>query len=812
MSYLIDYKEIDGGYVAFGGNPKGGKITGKCKIKAGTKDETSGILKSIITRIENLVDHKVRVIRCVNETEFKNREMNKFCEMKEAVNTACYVQNKVLVVKPHNRTPYELSHGRTLTFSFIRPFRCPVTILNTKDHLDIFDGKADEGFFVGYSLNSTDFRVFKSKTKIVEENLHIRFSESTPNVVGSRPDWLFDIDALTRTMNYEPIVAGKGSECKDQEKQDNVNSTNTVNAASTNRVNAIGKNISIELPFDSDMPTLEYIGTFDFSNEDEDNDAVADMNNLETTIQVSPTPTTRIHKDHPLDKVIRDLHSATKTRNMLKNSEEHRKELCNAFEKLMHEKFSMSSMRELTFFLGLQVKQKNDGIFISQDKCVVEILKKFKFTKVKNASTPMKTQKPLLKDKDGEEGDVHMYRSRIGSLMYLTSSRWYLKGQPKLGLWYPKDSSFDLVAYTDSDYAGASLDRKSTTEGCQYLSSGLLLRQIHQWETQLHAKVDEKKTKTSQANEIASLKSRVKKLEKKQRGGNQDIDADEDITLVIDQDDAKMFNVNDDLHSEEELEANIALIKTWDDVQAKIDVDYQLAEKLQAEEQQELNEEEKATLFMQLLEKRRKFFVAKRAEEKRNKPPTQAQQRKLMCTYLKNVEGKKLTNLKNKSFDSILKMFDRAFKRVNIFLYFKTELVKGNSNRAGEELTQESAMKQKVDDDKEIADLKQLMKIILDEEGIVINAIPLAGKSLIVDWKIHKEGKKSYYQIIRAGGKSKMYLVFSHMLKEFDREDLEDLYKLVKAKYRSTRPVEDLDLILRGDLKTMFEPHIEDDV
>ncbi|GKB13752.1 hypothetical protein Tco_0847675, partial [Tanacetum coccineum] len=158
---------------------------------------------------------------------------------------------------------------------------------------------------------------------------------------------------------------------------------------------------------------------------------------------------------------------------------------------------------ELTFFLGLQVQKKKDGIFISQDKYVVEILKKFRFTKVNTASTPIETQKPLLKDEDGEEVDVYMYRSMISSLMYLTSSRpdimfavcscaryqvnpkvlhlyavkrifRYLKGQPKLGLWYSKDSPFDLVAYTDSDYAGASLDRKSTTGGCQFLRCRLI--------------------------------------------------------------------------------------------------------------------------------------------------------------------------------------------------------------------------------------------------------------------------------------------------------------------------------------------------
>ncbi|GJZ86640.1 putative ribonuclease H-like domain-containing protein [Tanacetum coccineum] len=157
-----------------------------------------------------------------------------------------------------------------------------------------------------------------------------------------------------------------------------------------------------------------------------------------------------------------------------------RNEMCTEFEKMMHKKFQMSFMGELTFFLGLQVTQKYDGTFISQDKYVDEILKKFGFSTVKTASTPMETLKPLLKDAEAEDVDVHLYRSMIGSLMYLTASRpdiiifIYLKGQPKLGLWYPKDSPFDLEAYTDSDYAGASLDRKSTTGGCQFLRSRLI--------------------------------------------------------------------------------------------------------------------------------------------------------------------------------------------------------------------------------------------------------------------------------------------------------------------------------------------------
>ncbi|GKC36338.1 retrovirus-related pol polyprotein from transposon TNT 1-94, partial [Tanacetum coccineum] len=126
----------------------------------------------------------------------------------EAVSTACYVQHRVLVTKPHNKTPYELLHGRPPSISFMRPFGCPVTFLSTLDPLGKFDGKADEGFLVGYSINSKAFRVFNSRTRKVEENLHITFLENKPNVVGSGLNWHFDIDLLTNSMNYEPVTAG----------------------------------------------------------------------------------------------------------------------------------------------------------------------------------------------------------------------------------------------------------------------------------------------------------------------------------------------------------------------------------------------------------------------------------------------------------------------------------------------------------------------------------------------------------------------------------------------------------------------------
>ncbi|GKB77093.1 ribonuclease H-like domain-containing protein, partial [Tanacetum coccineum] len=308
--FLTDYQEIDGGFVAFAGSPKGGKITGKGKIRTGKSDfedvyfvkelkfnlfsvsqmcdkknsvlftETECLvlspdfnlldesqvllkvprhdnmysfdLKNVVLSGENQINHKVKIIKCDNGIEFKNNDMNQFCGMKgikrefsvfrtpqqnevaerknrtlieaartmlvdsllpttfwaEAVNTACYVQNRVLVTKPHNKTPYELLLSIPVSISFMRPFRCLVAILNTLDPLGKFDGKADEGFLVGYSINSKAFKVFNTRTRKVEENLHINFLKNKPNVAGSGPEWLFDIDSLTKYMNYEPVTVG----------------------------------------------------------------------------------------------------------------------------------------------------------------------------------------------------------------------------------------------------------------------------------------------------------------------------------------------------------------------------------------------------------------------------------------------------------------------------------------------------------------------------------------------------------------------------------------------------------------------------
>ncbi|GJY76556.1 ribonuclease H-like domain-containing protein [Tanacetum coccineum] len=375
-SHLSDYKKIEGGFVAFSGNSKGGKITGKGKIRTGKMDfedvyfvkelkfnlfsvsqmcdkknnvlftDTKCVVLSSdfkltnenyvllkVPRKDNMYSVNLRNVvpqggitclfakaildesnlwgyggwgyyfqnyeqsyegksckRCDNGTEFKNKEMNQFCEMKgikrefsvartpqqnrvakkknktlieaartmladsklpttfwaKAVNTPCYVQNRVLVIKPHNKTPYELFLGRKPTLSFMRPFGCPVTIFNTIDPLGKFDRKADEGFFVGYSVNSKAFRVFNSRTRIVEETLHITFLENKSNVVGSGLEWLFDIDILTKSMNYEPVVAGNQS--------NGITGTKACENAGKARVETVpGKNY-IRLPFLTQNP------------------------------------------------------------------------------------------------------------------------------------------------------------------------------------------------------------------------------------------------------------------------------------------------------------------------------------------------------------------------------------------------------------------------------------------------------------------------------------------------------------------------------------------------------------------------------
>ncbi|GJS12406.1 putative ribonuclease H-like domain-containing protein [Tanacetum coccineum] len=584
-------------------------LKGKQHRASSTKDETSEILKNFIKEIENLVDKKVKIIRCDNGTEFKNKVMDDFC------------REKGIITNESAGTQEEFNVGTSTQKEEI-----------SQDYIVMPIWK-DASYF-----DSPSKDVGNGESKSVADDQ--KQVEDGPDNENDEKDKSED-DSSPKEVN----TAGQ-----------HVNTASPEVNTGSFKLNTIDPLVSNASSNDTDSPkdmfkmgashTLEATHVKFFSDEDEPE---VDLGNITSSYIVPTTPNTRIHKDHPITNVVgdvwilvdlpigkRDIGTKWVFRNkkdergiVIRNkarlvAQGHRqeegidyeevfapvtrieairlflvyasfmgflvyqmdvksaflygtieeevyvtqppgfkdpdnpdkfykvvkalyglhqaprawyetlanyllgngfkrgkidqtlfikkqkgdilliqvyvddiifgstnKELCTGFEKLMKDKFQMSSMGELTFFLGLQVQQKEDGIFISQDKYVAEILKKFNYTDVKTASTPVDLEKPLVKDGDANDVDVHLYRSMIGSLMYLTTSRpdimfavcacarfqvtpktshllavkrifRYLKGKPTLGLWYSRDSPSELVSYTDSDYAGATQDRKST--------------------------------------------------------------------------------------------------------------------------------------------------------------------------------------------------------------------------------------------------------------------------------------------------------------------------------------------------------------
>nr|GEY36858.1 retrovirus-related Pol polyprotein from transposon TNT 1-94 [Tanacetum cinerariifolium] len=499
MSYLSDFKELNGGYVAFGGNPKGGKITGKGKIKT--------VLLRVL-RENNMYNVNLKNIipsgdltclfakATINESNLWHRRL----AHAEAVNTGCYVQNRVLVTKPHNKTPYDLLHGRTPSIGFMRPFGCLVTILNTLDPLGKFQAKVDEGFLVGYSVCSKAFRVFNNRTHIIQETLHVNFLENKPNVTCTGPTWLFDIDSLTRTMNYQPVYTGNQTnsgagiqENFDAEKAReevyqsymlfpvwSVGSINPQNNAEDAAFDGKEHDFDVKKPKSKVIlspsssaqskkqddktkkeakgksPVKSVIGYRDLNAEFRDcsknssNEVNAASSTIPTVGQNSLNSTNIFSVAGPSNDTVSltygksyfidasqlpDDPDMPELEDIIYSDDEDVEEPKRVHQALkdpswieaMQEELLLFKMQKVwvvvdlpygkraigtidqTLFIKKQkgdillVNQKKDGIFISQDKYVAEILSKFGLTEGKSASTPIDTEKPLLKDPDGED-------------------------------------------------------------------------------------------------------------------------------------------------------------------------------------------------------------------------------------------------------------------------------------------------------------------------------------------------------------------------------------------------------------------------
>nr|GEU99219.1 hypothetical protein [Tanacetum cinerariifolium] len=561
----------------------------------------------------------------------------------EAVNTACYVQNRVLVNKSQNKTPYELFNGRTPAIGFLKPFGCHVMILNTLDHLGKFEAKGDECYFIGYSMSSKAFRVFNKRTKRVEENLHVDFLENKPIEKGAGLNWLFDIDSLTNSMNYVPVVvAGTNStnfsgtkEAAGQDMKKDVSSlryialpnwfheahlesstSNAQDACNADAPESSGNSnptatssnppadhmetLAVETPIptvsspvltaclnnspellsdtrlvservtsQNDTPSLDNILTLTnrfedilevTTNTDDSNGVEADLGNMKYNISASPTPTFRIHKDHSKSHIIglvdtpvqpepkpKKIFGALKdpswveamqeklfqfkiqnvwslvdcpngvrpigTKWVLKNKKDERGIVIRNKARLVAQGHTQEeeidydedpefparvykvekamyglhqaprawygTLSKYLLTNGFQrVLQKKDDIFLSQDKYVGDILKKFRYSDVRSANTHMDKENPWGKDGTGKDVDLHLYRSMIGSLMYLTASRpdimftvcayarhqmtpkechlhavkkifRYLKGHPKLG-------TIVATSTTEAEYVAAA--------------------------------------------------------------------------------------------------------------------------------------------------------------------------------------------------------------------------------------------------------------------------------------------------------------------------------------------------------------------
>nr|GEV43111.1 hypothetical protein [Tanacetum cinerariifolium] len=481
-------------------------------------------------------------------------------------------------------------------------------------HVGKYEGKANEGLLVGCSVNSKAFRIFNSRTRKVEENLHINFLENKSNVARSGLAWLFNIDSLVKCMNYDPVIIGNQTN-NDAGIEINFNAEQDRQKKASDHEYILLPLMSSNSPFSlstqssDDKDANEVQGKEDervckgsgIDDSKRDDSSTQDVNTVE--------PKTDIFNDREIgaeaDTNNIEISTVVYVDDIIFGST--KKSLCDEFEQIMHKRFEMSSIGELTFFLGLQT-----------------------------ASTLIETNKALVKDEKAEDVDVYLYKSMIRSLMYLTAFR--------------PDIMFAVCA-------------------CARLQVTPKVSHLYAVKRNLGKRIMQ--TKVPQLS-VPSV-TKVDEAVHKEKGDSLLMAATTAASLDVEQDSGKEIVVDRDVEFVQKV-----VDKVVEDVTvAKIEEYVTTATSV-------LSVDERSKMLAELIDSRRKFFATKRAKEIRNKPPTKAQQKTLMCTYLKNMEGHMQKHFKGKSYDAIKKMFDQAYKRVNTFVPIEFEVVEKPKSVEGE--------------------------------------------------------------------------------------------------------------------------------
>nr|GEV04921.1 uncharacterized mitochondrial protein AtMg00810-like [Tanacetum cinerariifolium] len=821
MSYLSDFEEINDGYVAFGVNPKGGKITRKGKTGTGKLDFDD--------------------VYFVKELKFNLFSVSQMCDKKNNVlftDTECIIlssdfklpdENHVLLRVPRENNMYKVNlknivPSGDLTCLFAKEILDESNLWHRR--LGKFDGKADKGFLVGYSaINLTLVLVSKNILMQIKQGRemfnNICFS---PMVFYSAKTKKHNDKTNKEAKGKSPVELSAGVRNLGEEFEDfSDNINNEVNAAST-LVPAAGQNstnstntFSVARPFN----TVEELLQFKMQKVW----VLVDLPKGKRAIGIIIRNKARlVAQGHTQEEGInyKEVFALVARIEAIR--------LFLAYASFMG--FMVYQVDVKSKFLYGTIKEE---VYVCQPSGFEDPDypdKKFGLTDVKSASTPIDTEKPLLEDPDGEDVDVHTYTSMIGSLMYLTSSRpdiMYLKGKPHLGLWYPKDSPFNLVAYSDSDYAGASLDRKSRTGGCQFLGCRLI-----SWQCKKQTVVATLSTEAEYVA-IASCCAQVLWIQNQllNYGPDQMVSGKDSSNPLMADNLPKILWYST---------PHVALMKSWL-VQKKtaLEACYVTLEEVAAEDDEpepaELKEVIEVVTTAKLMTevvtaaattitaapsaaRKTKGVVIRDPEETatpsiimHSKPKSKDKGKGILDDVIEQVKRKEKQDNAVLRYQALKrKPQTKAHTRKNMMKKSEEQLEEEASKalkRKSESFKQQAAKKQNLDE--EVEELKTHLKIVPnDEDDVYTEATPLALKVPVVDYQIHIENNKPHYKIIRADGTHQLFLSFISLLRNFDREDLEMLWQIVQEIFASLQPRNFLDDFLLNTLKAMFEkPNVE---